>query len=781
MAEPPRSLPAHVAPATVEALLDRTGALVYVLDAEERVVATSATFRYRTEVEVARLATLQTLCEALYPDAPAREAVALAHRKALAGGPARPAEWTMVTGLGEPRQVRWQMILQGTSTDRLLFVVGEDLTERRRLEHWVRLQNLLLEQVSDAVVVLDPAGSVVHWAGGAAALLGVDASAALERSFLDFLPPGEGAARVEQWFRAVETASAATEDVELRTITGEPVDARVHLARLRDEGGADALLALRITRRPVEVPPSPTPASPPWERALAQVGLVGMVLTSPDGTVLTWSLGAERIAATSAAKAVGRRLFEEVLPIAGLGWEAVWNRVGRRGRYQSRVTVERPNGTQLAADLDASPVRGEDGSVGSVLVLLVDRGEAQERVEEALTLKSRAVGALVADGAQRWLLDGLAAVEPDHRAVMARMDDLRTLARLIAAGAPREEQERWVRARRLADRDAELGEAVARLAEATHRLRALGEAAARFFASEPDAPGPVRLDLELETARGLLGPAISGEIEVGLQLAELPAVRASRAPLLRGLCLLLLCAAESLRETADPKLTVEARAAGGWAHLDLRDNGTGVSLEVQSHLGDLAWLAAQRGYGPLFLGLAREAVRLAGGTLEIGGAAGTGTHLRASFPLAEAAAAVQPLEPPVPAPGAHGRVVVVEDDPLLRRALERAVAEAHEVDSFATVDEAVSAALTRGYDAAVVAFAQPDRLGLALLEKLMEAQPALARNLVVLVPPGVRPSTREVLLGQGLVVLSTPVDLVTLRSVLLRMLPAEELQLDEGE
>lgn len=781
MADPTRTLPGHVAPTTFEALLDRTGALFYVLDAEERVVATSATFRYRAEVDAARLSTLEALTEALYPDAPARDAVRLAHRKALAGGPARPTEWTLVTGLGEARQVRWQMFLQGTTAERLLFVLGEDLTERRRLEHWVRLQNLLLEQVNDAVVVIDPTGSVVHWAGGATALFGVDASDALERTFFDFLPPGEGAPRVAQWFREVETAPTATEDVELRSVTGEPIDARVHVARVQDEDGAGAVIGLRVARRPVEPVAAPTPGSPPWERALAQVGAVGMVLADAEGAVQTWGLGAERIAATSAAKAVGRRLFSEVLPIAGLDWETVWSRVGRRGRYQRRVTVERPNGTRLAADLDASGVRVEDGSVGSVLVLLIDRGEAQERVEEALLLKSRAVGAVVADGAQRWLLDALSAVEPDHRALVARLDDLRTLARMLTAGASREEQERWVRARRLADRDAELDEALARLAEATHRLRSLGEAAGRFFAADVGTPGPVRLDLEVDTARLLVAAALGGETRVTLELAELPAIRASRGQLLRALCLLLLAGAESLKETADPTLHVEARAAGGWAHLDVRDNGAGVSVEVQSHLGDPAWLAAQRGFGPLFLGLAREAVRAAGGTLEVGGAAGTGTHLRASFPLAEAAAAVLPIEPPVPAPGAHGRVLVVEDDPLLRRALERALSEQHEVESFPTVDEALVVMPARAFDAAVVGFTQPERLGLVLLERLIEARPGIGRNLVVLVPPGVRPATRDVILGQGQVLLTAPVDIQSLRSILLRMLPAEELLLDEGE
>lgn len=782
MADPLPTLPATVAPGTVEALLDRSGALIYVLDAHERVVAANAAFRHRSELDASVYADLPTLLGALYPEPTVRESALLAHRKALAGGPPRPAEWSFQAALGEPRHVRWQFVLQGSSADRLLYVVGEDLTERRRLEHWVRVQNQLLELVTEAVIVVDPAGAVRHWAGAAPHLFGVDATTALDRPAHELVLGDGGAERMREWVEAALEHGSTRVEAVLRGAGGAPLDAQVTAMTLAGDRGQPEGVALRIARAAPPPAAAPaTPATPPWERAVTQVGSVGVVLTRPDGGILTWSLGAERLAATSAAKAVGKRLFDEVMPVAGVSWDGVSSRVARRGRYQGRVVVERPGGGRVTADLDAAAVRGEDGALAAVLLFLVDRTDAQDLADEMLATKSAALGALMAEGARRWLLDAVAAVEPDHRVVLARVADLQHLGHRLAEGASWAELAEFARRRRLGEGQPHLDDLAGHLADGMARLRTLAAGMARFLEPEPEPPSAVRLNAEIETARALVGHALAPDVRLAVELADLPAVRASRGPLLRSLCLLLLAAAEQARGAEDATVTVEARAGAGWVYLEVRENGEGVSLEVQSRLGDLGWLAAQRGYGPLYLGLAREGLRAAGGTLEVGGAVGTGTHLRVSFPVADAAAAVQDLSAPVAAPGAHGRVLVVLDDDLLRRALVRSLAEQHQVEAHAALADALAAGGDDPYDAAVVGFVTPDRLGLQLLDRLVEGRPGLARNTVVLLPAGVRHVTRERLLDGGWVVLGAPADLATVRSIVGRLVPGDELLLDEAE
>jgi DNA-binding NtrC family response regulator len=125
-------------------------------------------------------------------------------------------------------------------------------------------------------------------------------------------------------------------------------------------------------------------------------------------------------------------------------------------------------------------------------------------------------------------------------------------------------------------------------------------------------------------------------------------------------------------------------------------------------------------------------------------------------------------------------VLLVEEEELLRRALERHLGEQHHVSSFATMADALTALEGAPFDAAVLAFPRPESFGLRLLGRLAEAAPALARNTVVMVPTGLKAITRDKLVSLGVVILPRPVDFTTLRSVVLRLLPNEELALGEG-
>ncbi|MDP2309980.1 MAG: hypothetical protein Q8P18_28435, partial [Pseudomonadota bacterium] len=285
---------------------------------------------------------------------------------------------------------------------------------------------------------------------------------------------------------------------------------------------------------------------------------------------------------------------------------------------------------------------------------------------------------------------------------------------------------------------------------------------------------------ELDAARELIAHHFENRIQIEYVLDDLPAARASRRPLLRGLVLLLLASAASCEGAENPQVVIEGRHQGGWLYLDCRDNGAGYSVDVQSRLTDLPYLAAQPGFAALYLGLARESLRLAGGNLEIGTAAGTGARVRVSFPAAEAAVAVQPVDVPRPLTGRRGRVLLVEDDDLLRRSLERHMAEVHVVTSFPTIAEALGGLASGQYDAAVLSFPRPESFGLRLLARFAETAPGLTRNAVVMIPAGLKHGTRERLVAQGWVVLARPVDFTTLRSVLLRFMPSEELALGEG-
>lgn len=779
MSSPPRSSLPDIGVPALEALLDRTQALVYTVDANERILSINRAMRQRIDYDPATLGDIRALARSLYPEPTVREVVLTAHRNALAGAVTRDAEWVFTSRQGDLRQVRWQFALIGSGEGRILVLTGEDVTDRRKLEQWVRLQNSLLEKIPEAVVVSDLDGRILHWTGAAESMFGYAPRAALERPLSNLFPGENARAAVLEVIAALKQDGKADWSRPLRREDGETIECRIQGARVHNERGIAVALSFVITPATIEVEPLPVDTEEPaLEKAFAQVAVVGTVVAGPDGVVRTWGRGVERIGGMGSAKAVGRVLFDDVLQSPGLTWETVSSRLTGRGRFQAKAVISRPNGTSLPVDLEVHAVRAA-GELVSVIAVVEDRSELQTLTEEALATKTQALDGIFATGVVARLVDTCTWFEPDHRTILNRLADLRTVARMVTAGTTLREFEAFTRRIDFSSLDRDLDDWMYRLGEGVHRLRSLVDDIARFEAGEADPPGPARLSRELESARDLIAHHFENRITVEYVFDDLPAVRAARRPLLRGLVLLLLASAAACEGAERPTVVIEGKHQAGWVNLDIRDNGAGYSVDVQSRLADLPYLASQHGYAPLYLGMAREALRLAGGNLEIGTAAGTGARVKVSFPAADAAVAVQAFDLPRPSGPTRGRVLLVEEDELLRHSAVRYLGEIHEVVAHPTIADAIPTLSATPYDAAVVGLPRPESFGLRLLNRLAESAPTLVRNTVVLIPPGTKQGTRERLVLQGWVVLARPVDFTTLRTVLLRLIPAEELPIGE--
>ncbi len=779
---PPRTLPALPA-GTLEALLDRSGALIFVVDAALALRSVNRAMSERLDLDGMELPDLRALLRVVSAEPSAREAVVTAVGAVTTGGKAREVEWTWVSRTGDTRQVRWQLSGVGQGADRLCIALGEDVTDRRKLEHWVRLQNALIEQVPEAVILADPEGRILHWSAGAERLFGYSPRSALERPLSNVIGGEDSRQRLLEWVdRARQEGQFELVHV-LRRERGDSVECQVHVARVQNERGKMVALALiaQAVVAPVVVPPRAEPSEGVREldRAVSALIAVPAVVAAPDGTVRAWSRGAERLAAIGAARARGRRVLDEVMLVPELGWDGLLTRLAVRGKLAMQVEVVRANGTRTRAELDAVALKAPDGAIDTVLLLFVDRAETDAVIAESRATKERALDSVFVQGLVRRMLDGFAQFEPDHRVVLARLAELRTLARLVGAGAPMREFDQVLRRVRPDDLERQLDTVMDQFGEGMSRLRTLAQDVVRFSQFDPEAPSPVRLSRELEAARDLVGHAFENRIETEFLVEDLPAARAGRGPLLRGLCLLLLAAAESFPPDQTGRLHVDGKVVGGFVVLEVRDNGAGYSSEVQSRIADLDFLSAQSGFAPLFLGMAREAMRAAGGSLELGSAIGTGARLKVTFPSADQPGLVRPIEAARPEAARRGRVLLIEEDALLRRAMQRHLGEIFEVHAVDSVADAIAGLPGTHVDVVVMSLPRPESFGLRLYMKLTETAPELGRNCLVVVPPGIKAATRERLVALGAIVLQRPVDFTTLRSICDRLVPGEIVAIGE--
>lgn len=146
----------------LEVLLERSGSMWFALNRKQELVSANRAMRERLELEYPDLTDLRTLLRAVCHEPAVRAAVEVAHGRVLGGEKQREGEWSFTARTGDVRQIRWQLSGWGEGEDRVCVSIGQDVTDRRKLEHWARLQNALLEQVPQAVILADPEGRILH-------------------------------------------------------------------------------------------------------------------------------------------------------------------------------------------------------------------------------------------------------------------------------------------------------------------------------------------------------------------------------------------------------------------------------------------------------------------------------------------------------------------------------------------------------------------------------------------------------------------------------------------
>jgi signal transduction histidine kinase/CheY-like chemotaxis protein len=172
------------------------------------------------------------------------------------------------------------------------------------------------------------------------------------------------------------------------------------------------------------------------------------------------------------------------------------------------------------------------------------------------------------------------------------------------------------------------------------------------------------------------------------------------------------------------KVSIVARSREGRAEVTVSDTGEGISADVlplifeRFQQGDVSTTRRHGGLG-LGLAVARHLVELHGGTIE---ASSDGPGLGSTFTVrlpAVSLHSVQAAKSAVPARLDGLKVLVVDDDPEIRLALEAALREAGaEVTTASCVQEAVERYASERSDVVITDLAMPDADGYELLRTL---------------------------------------------------------------
>ena len=279
----------------------------------------------------------------------------------------------------------------------------------------------------------------------------------------------------------------------------------------------------------------------------------------------------------------------------------------------------------------------------------------------------------------------------------------------------------------------------------------------------------VDLDEVVRLTCRLARPTYASVARLDLQLGGVPPIAMDRARLGQLVANLLTNAAHAVADgSANHQIIVTTRAEGAEVLLAVEDSGPGIPDELRDRVFDPYFTTKPAAVGMgLGLAIVRRIVVDHGGRAAVERSALGGARVEVRFP---ARPRVPPEAVPVPArtsaPSRRGRVLVIDDEELLLRALAQALGDQHEVVTAYGGGAALELlARDRDFDLVVCDLQMPGVDGIAVHEALESAEPVLASKLVMMSGGAVTARAREFLESGSVRVIRKPIDIAQLLAI----------------
>ncbi len=242
----------------------------------------------------------------------------------------------------------------------------------------------------------------------------------------------------------------------------------------------------------------------------------------------------------------------------------------------------------------------------------------------------------------------------------------------------------------------------------------------RFLRREKEARfSPINLSEIAEDAAALTRPYWQNEprrlgIEIALsaQLSDVPPILGSATELREVLVNMILNAVQAMPQGG--LLQLATYASGGEVGLSLTDTGTGMTPEVQARIFEPMFSTKGDLGNGMGLAVSAGIVRAHEGRVDVESLVGRGTTFRLTFPAYQNAAPEATPEADEQ-PRARARLLVVDDEPLVRTTLLRLLRlRGHEVVEAAGGEEALARDDLPSFDAILTDLGMPGMNGRAL-------------------------------------------------------------------
>jgi PAS domain S-box-containing protein len=450
-----------------------------------------------------------------------------------------------------------------------------------------------------------------------------------------------------------------------------------------------------------------------FRTAFHQAGF-GIVLVARDGRILDHNRAIQDLLGYGEAELAALRVQD-------LNQEADVERSGRflaelfsgtLDGFSDERRYRRKDGTLVEVQLRVSPVPAPDGGVACALGIVEDVSARRQLERKLLTTERMASMGMLAAGVAHEINNPLSFVLAN---LGFAVEAIRT-----GTGSP-----------------GEVLRALEEALEGASRVRTIVRDVKTFSREHAEDAGTCQVAQVLQSAANVAQNELRLRARLVLDAGDVPPVAGSAHRVGQVLLNLLLNAAQAIPpgRAAENEVRVTATLDGPMVAIEVRDTGTGIAPEVQDRLFQpfATTKAAGQGTG-LGLFISRELVVGMGGRIDVQSRPGAGTSFVVRLPRAPAVAAAAPpaaKAAPTPPAGRRASVLVVDDEPLVARALRRFLASRHDV----TVEASGTAALARAdageqFDVIFCDLMMPGMTGMELHAALRERHPDQAGRVV---------------------------------------------------
>ncbi len=462
---------------------------------------------------------------------------------------------------------------------------------------------------------------------------------------------------------------------------------------------------------------------------LASIG--DAVIATDRSEVITFlNAVAERITGWKAADAIGRPLSEvlRLVSPAGVPLESP-AQVAFREQFAVQLPVNSAlvmrDGQHLNVDDSAAPMFDDKGQlVGAVVVFrdVTERRKLEQRLAGAERLAS--LGS-VAAGMGHEINNPMAVVVTN---VSFAQDSIEaTIALLSADGMAGVSVTQSIHELRSAlDSLLDAARGANRVQKIVHDLR-------RFARVEERELQTLDLPDLIDSALQLTAHEIRHHARITKHMGTTPYVMGDEGQLVQVLANILINASQAVGDGAarDNEIRISTWTDhAGRAVLEIRDTGPGIAPEVLPRIFDPFFTTKRIGEGMgLGLAIAHSLIGAVGGEITVASTLGNGAAFQVSLPGARQVLRDAAAKPTL-AHASRSRILVVDDEPLVLRSLQRILGKQHDVDIADNGADALALIARRPYDLILSDLMMPNMSGVDLYESVAAANVDQGRRFV---------------------------------------------------